>query len=155
MLTPTQERWAEALQVEKMVMDASKIFEDIRRVMADYKRPLYDRLDLGGPAIRMLPDPQPSAPYGNPYGIPIRESRMFPYQYSCSKCSGTGDGRDESTYCQSCRGAGEIRIEGVMSGQSNMAVITSPLPAKFPIAWPAVAVAKRPSAGIVSAPWPA
>lgn len=88
-------------------------------------------------------------------GIPVYSSPLFPYTSECSKCNGTGDGGEESTYCQRCKGQGAQRIEGTMSQGDQLILLTSALPKKFPIAWAAAALPKRPSQGIRSVPWPA
>lgn len=61
--------------------------------------------------------------------MPIYRSSVFPYQFECSTCGGTGEGT-ESTYCKRCHGAGEIRVIGMQSGPKPI-LITEPLPKKF------------------------
>lgn len=113
---------------------------------------LFDDLAVGSAAYRRLmesvlepPDYSRSPPFGRIFGMPVRESPMFPYVSACAKCGGSGDGGEESTYCAKCSGSGATKIEGVMTGARmdgslsppQMTIITSPLPVKFPVGWPA------------------
>jgi len=119
--------------------------------------PLYDNL-FAGPRVSSLIDEyyppiyQHASVYPFRYGgMRIEQSRMFPFEQTCSRCNGTGDGGNDSTYCQHCKGAGASKIEGVMTGaRDSMCLLTSSLPKKFPVAWSAGALPKRPAKGIRS-----
>lgn len=90
------------------------------------------QFDLGG---------KPSA--HSLYGIPTRENPMFPYVYGCKECEGSGYGQ-ESTFCNKCKGAGSVKVEGVMQNDRSMTLITGRLPRKAYVRWPAdVAVPLR------------
>ncbi|USM11521.1 DnaJ-class molecular chaperone [Citromicrobium phage vB_CbaS-RXM] len=84
-------------------------------------------------------------------GVKVQKSSVFPYESTCSKCNGTGEGI-ESTYCQPCHGQGATRIVGMMeSGRRrtlmeipNMVLLTEPLPKKFAPSLPTGLVPKPP-----------
>ncbi len=93
--------------------------------------------------------------------IPVHESPLFPYEFNCRACDGTGEGQD-STYCSRCGGAGAVRVEGMMTATvttslfSNDAValpsatlITSKLPRKFDPYFPKGLVPPMPMKGPV------
>jgi hypothetical protein len=117
--------------------------------------PLYDNIIGSRRLTDVMADAlAPRSPAANPiWGIPVRESRAFPHQFACTKCGGTGEG-DDSTYCTHCKGAGQIRVEGLMGGgPSNLTMITSKLPRAFEPRWTAEALPKR-HVGIRSIDWP-
>lgn len=94
------------------------------------------------------------APAGSLYNtFPLYGSRLFPYDQPCSECGGTGDGGDESTYCQQCIGGGGWTIQGVITGQP-LTVIRERKPHRFPVRC-TFDVPLRPSRGIRAVPWPA
>lgn len=74
-------------------------------------------------------------------GIPVQESRAFPRQFKCSVCDGTGKG-ETSTYCQRCKGAGEVRVVGMM----GTTIIVDTLPKAFLPGFPSGLVALPPIA---------
>lgn len=59
-------------------------------------------------------------------GVPIYESRVFPHQWKCGTCDGTGEG-ETATYCPKCKGAGRIKAVGMM----GTTIIIEPLPKAF------------------------
>ena len=129
-------------------------FDKLREAMLRMpKAPMYDRVFLGYERSRMF-DPIPYGIAPPSYaGIQVHKNPMFPYTQPCTKCGGTGDGGEESTYCERCAGQGASRIEGVMTQPENngMVVLTSPLPKKFAVRWPAsIPVPKRQHPGIRS-----
>lgn len=69
------------------------------------------------------------------YGIPIHESPMFPYLYDCKECDGSGYGQ-ESTFCKKCKGAGSVKVDGMMQAGRGMTLITGRLPRKAYVRWP-------------------
>jgi hypothetical protein len=74
---------------------------------------------------------------GNTFGgIPIRSSSLFPYTNACGKCGGTGDGGEQSTYCQNCKGGGQIKYNGTMIQGEQMIVLVEYYPRKFEPSFP-------------------
>lgn len=69
------------------------------------------------------------------YGIPIHENPMLPYVYDCKECEGSGYGQ-ESTFCKKCKGAGSVKVEGMMQDDRGMTLITGRLPRKAYVRWP-------------------
>ncbi|BBC99127.1 hypothetical protein [Sphingobium sp. YG1] len=74
-------------------------------------------------------------------GVPIHTSAMFPFPANCSSCAGTGDGREQSTWCISCAGTGQILVDGMMRDDhaNQTMLITRQVPGKakaFAIAFP-------------------
>lgn len=114
----------------------------------------YDTIYGGPNLLRRMPPVEPRLDRNPLWGMQVRENHMFPYEQSCGKCAGTGDGV-ESTFCPTCKGAGRYRVEGAMVGAGGkMAVIMHYYPGK-PVKWPAsVAVPRRPSPGIRAVAWP-
>lgn len=76
-------------------------------------------------------------------GVPIQTSAMFPFPAVCSTCSGTGDGREQSTWCISCAGVGQILVDGMMrDDHANQTMLITRLmprdrPKAFAISFPA------------------
>jgi len=75
------------------------------------------------------------------FGVPIHTSAMFPFPANCSSCAGTGDGREQSTWCISCAGTGQILVDGMMRDDhaNQTMLITRQVPGKakaFAIAFP-------------------
>lgn len=77
------------------------------------------------------------------FGVPIHTSAMFPFPAVCSTCSGTGDGREQSTWCISCAGVGQILVDGMMrDDHANQTMLITRLmprdrPKAFAISFPA------------------
>ena len=77
------------------------------------------------------------------HGVPIQSSNVFPHQHQCGTCRGTGEGI-ESTYCDRCGGAGQIRLVGMMQNQGQTILIRDKLPKAFAPYFPAGLVAMPP-----------
>lgn len=72
----------------------------------------------------------------NLYGMPVCQSNVFPHQFQCGTCGGTGEGT-ESTYCDRCEGAGQVRIVGMMQNRGQTVLIKDKLPKAFEPYFPA------------------
>lgn len=102
--------------------------------------------------------------FGNPMvrrdsflGIPFRSSPHFPTIVNCSTCDGSGEGGDNSTYCEKCEGRGGFRYDGMMQDRGRTIMIKSadPLPKKFSPYFPReIALIRRPASGSREVPWP-
>ncbi|WP_416464016.1 hypothetical protein [Sphingomonas sp. VDB2] len=78
-------------------------------------------------------------PRGSPVafaGVPIEESRLFPWRQPCGACAGTGEGGADATFCPTCIGAGAYQVDGMMEHGAGFALIISRLPRKIAVAWP-------------------
>lgn len=59
--------------------------------------------------------PHKEATLGSFAGIKMEPSTLFPFTSTCSKCSGTGDGGVQATYCPGCKGGGKVTYIGMMT----------------------------------------
>lgn len=66
----------------------------------------------------------------NLFRMPVRSSGAFPHQFDCGPCGGSGEGKS-STYCPKCKGAGEVKVIGIMVNCDPVTMIIEPLPKKF------------------------
>jgi hypothetical protein len=65
--------------------------------------------------------------------IPFQSNDAFPFGIPCSECDASGEG-ETSTYCQRCKGSGQLVVEGMMQeggrfdlyAKPNVTLITSP-----------------------------
>ncbi len=79
---------------------------------------------------------------GNPLysimGMSVRASNMFPFIVACSSCNGSGDGGEQSTYCQTCKGGGSLKHNGLVTETVDgpLTAIVSYLPKLFEPSFP-------------------
>lgn len=84
-----------------------------------------------------LPAPNVVGDYMGIFSPKIVPSTIFPYTNRCAECAGSGEGL-ASTYCPTCRGAGEIKTIGTAFDGDRMAsVIRGHLPKRFAPYFPA------------------